>query len=135
MTPIEELQDAIESAVRADSDLMSLIADIYDRVPDRPWGAVNGYVSFGPMDAQAVDSDCLGIEDISIQLDVWSNRPGRGHCLGVLADLRRVMAGIRTLEYPIRARGDPFSQVRRDPNGLTLHGILRYEFQLETRHG
>ncbi|ADO43118.1 DUF3168 domain-containing protein [Ketogulonicigenium vulgare] len=134
-SPATELQDAIEAAVRADAALMAIIAGIYDRVPDRPWGAANGYISFGPWDSVSQEGGCQAIEDVSLQLDAWSNRTGRAHCEEIMQRLRRIMGQVQTDRHPIVARGDPFSQVLRDPNGLTLHGVLRYEFQMERYDG
>lgn len=137
-----ELQAAIVAAVQADAPLMSLISGIYDRVQSGAdglplptvWGAKQGYISFGPEDVIADEEGCVGIDSVSVQLDVWSRRPGRVHCKQILDGLRRVMAGVVTVNNPIVSRSNPVQQIMRDPDGLTMHGLLRYEFGME-RHG
>lgn len=141
-SPSLELQGAIVAAVRADEPLSLLIGGIYDRVQRGAdgaplatvWGEAQGYISFGPEDVVSEEGGCIGIDDVSIQLDIWSRQPGRVHCKQIMHELRRVMRGIATTGNPIVSRSDPFSQIVRDPDGLTMHGILRYEFGME-RHG
>lgn len=137
-----ELQAAIVAAVQADAPLMALITGIYDRVQrgadglpvPTVWGAQQGYISLGPEDVLADEAGCVGIDSVSIQLDIWSRKPGRVHCKQIIGELRRVMAGVATDENPIVSRADPVQQIMRDPDGLTMHGVLRYEFGME-RHG
>lgn len=131
--PTVELQAAIVSAVENDAALMALVNGIYDRVPDVPWGAAQGYISFGPEDT-ITDSGCMDLANVSIQLDAWSRKTGRVHCKQILHELRRVMRALATTENPIVAMGDPSEQITRDPDGLTTHGFLRYEFTMEA-HG
>ncbi|RNF32949.1 DUF3168 domain-containing protein [Paracoccus methylarcula] len=142
-SPSLELQGAIVAALKADFAVMALISDVYDRVErdtdtGKPissvWGSELGYISFGPEDTIADDGGCVELQDISIQLDVWSRRPGRVHCKEILHEVRRVIRSLATTENPIVARADPFEQIRQDPDGLTMHGILRYEFGVEN-HG
>lgn len=131
--PSLELQAAIVSAVEGDAVIMALISGIYDRVPDSPWGEALGYVSFGPEDT-VTQSGCVDLHDVSVQLDVWSRRVGRVHCKQILHELRRIMDAIATVENPIVGVGEPVEQVLRDPDGLTMHGVLRYEITMEA-HG
>ncbi len=141
-SPSLELQGAIVAAVRADDNLSVLIGGIFDRVQcgadglpvPSVWGGAQGYISFGPEDVLSDDAGCVGIDDVSIQLDVWSRKPGRVHCKQIMHELCRVMRGIVTTENPIVSRSDPFQQIQRDPDGLTMHGIFRVEFGME-RHG
>ena len=130
MAPNLELQAAIVAAVQADTALMALINGIYDRVPSAPWGAVQGYISFGPEDS-ITEADCVDFYDISIQLDVWSRQTGRVHCKQILHELRRVMESVETTENPIVDVGDPSEQIMRDPDGLTTHGFLQYTVLME----
>lgn len=128
--PSLELQSAIVAAVQADTALMALIDDIYDKVPPKPWGAMQGYISFGPENI-IIEGDCVDLYDISIQIDVWSRQIGRVHCKQILRELRRVMKTIETTENPIVDIGDPSGDIRLDPDGLTTHGFLQYTVLME----
>ncbi|MBZ4023251.1 hypothetical protein CKO11_12360 [Rhodobacter sp. TJ_12] len=130
--PALELQGAIVAAVRADSSLMALIADIYDRPPADPFGDAQGYVTFGPEDT-STETGCVGIETVTLQLDVWSRRVGRVHAKQILHELTRVVFAVVTVENPIVSRGEPFKRIIEDPDGVTTHGILQLSFGMETR--
>ena len=134
MLPSLELQQAIVGALKADASLMAMVSGVYDRVPKEPWGESNGYISLGPEDTLTADGGCVALDDVSVQIDIWSRRVGRVHCKEIVAMVRRIMAGIETTENPVVSRSDPFQQIMRDPDGLTTHGIMRYEFGMEA-HG
>lgn len=124
-----EMQSAIVTAVKGTPALMSKVSGIYDRVPKNPWGTAEGYITFGPADViREGDDDCQPIDNISLQLDVWSRKPGRIHCAEVLELLRKVVTSVELSQHPVAARGDPYQQIRPDPDGLTMHGILRIEW-------
>lgn len=130
--PSLELQAAIYAAVQADTAIMDLISDIYDDVPADPFGSSSGYIAFGPED-EATETGCVGLVTVSLQIDVWSRSRGRKHCKEVLHELLRIVAGVATDENPIVSRGEPFTRILRDPDGITFHGILQLSFGMEFR--
>ncbi len=134
MSPSEELQGAIVALLKNDPGVMALVSDIYDRVPREAWDADEGYISFGPEDVVSDFGGCIEVQNISLQLDIWSRKVGRVHAKRIMHEVRRAMRGLVLSENPIVAMGDPFQQVVRDPDGSTTHGILRYEFEIEA-HG
>lgn len=133
-SPALELQAAIVAALKSDPAIGALVNGVYDRVPENPWGAANGYISLGPEDTISDEAGCVALDNVSVQIDVWSRRVGRVHCKQVLHEVRRIIRGLATEENPIVSRSDPFQQIARDPDGLTTHGFLRYEFEMEA-HG
>lgn len=129
--PLLELQAAIVAAVNATATLSPLITGIFDRVPKDPWGQQEGYISFGPADTELDEEACPPLETVSMQLNVWSRKTGRVHAAEILTQLQRISRNLQTVAHPIRARSDPFVQIRADPDGLTTHGILRCEWTCE----
>lgn len=131
--PTIELQAAIVAAVEADTALMSLVTGIYDRVHADCWGSEQGFISFGSEDDD-IESGCIDLQRVSLPLHVWSRRTGRVHCKQILHELRRVMRGLTTAENPIVAMAYQTGKINQDPDGLTTHGLLRYEITMEA-HG
>lgn len=134
MSPSVELQAAIVALLRGDAGVMALVNGVYDRVPNEPWGEELAYISFGSEDVVSDFGGCIEVQNISLQIDIWSRKVGRVHCKQIMHEVRRAMRGLALVENPIVADADPFQQVLRDPDGLTTHGILRYEFDIEA-HG
>lgn len=121
------LQRAIHQTLTSDADLTSLLggADVYDHVPR---GTAFPYVTF----AQTTETDwstgsCAGNEHL-LTLHIWSQARGR-------RELQRIIARIRTLLHDadltlsgfrlINMRHD-FSETRREPDGDTLRGLIRF---------
>lgn len=130
--PSIELQGAIHAALKGDASLMALVNGVYDRVPKDPWGAVMGYISFGPEFTVYEDDDCLSIEEINLQIDVWSRQVGRVHCKQIVDRVRLVLLTLPELtEHALVLADAPLSRVSPDPDGLTMHGIINLRFVVE----
>jgi hypothetical protein len=121
------LQQAIFSALTGDAGLVALLggARVYDDVPTR---AAFPYVTF----AQSQERDwSTGSEDggeHSLTLHVWSRGGGRRETQAIMAHVRALLhdvplslAGFRLVNLR-----HEFSDARRDPDGETLHGIVRF---------
>ena len=84
-SPAGDLQRAIYQALTGDPYLMTLINGVYDFVPEArpdiagreldPWGSVEAYVSFGPLDALNDSAECIE----SRPLHACSSTPGPGN--------------------------------------------------------
>lgn len=140
VSPSEELQGALYRAFKADNDLMSLIHDVYDHVErgdegfpsDDVWGDALAFISFGNETVVRGGVQCVETEDISIQIDVWSRRPGKVHCKRIVAEAVRVIVSLGQIAYnAIGAIGRPFTQVFLDRDGMTVHGVIVVEVQVE----
>ena len=121
------LQQAIFAALSADAELVSLLggAHIYDDVPTR---AKFPYVTF----AQAQERDWssgseAGGEHI-LTLNVWSRGRGRKESSEIMSALRDalhdatlVLSGFRLVNLR-----HELSDARRDPDGETWRGIVRF---------
>jgi len=121
------LQKSVFSAVAADGGVTALLggARLYDDVPP---GAAYPYVTFGQSsvrDWSAGDAD--GHEHI-FTLHVWSQAAGRKQAHEIMGALKAALH-----DRPLALEGHSlvnlrheFSEARRDHDGETYHGIVRY---------
>jgi Protein of unknown function (DUF3168) len=129
--PELELQGEILKRLKADAAVTALVnGRIYDAVPQ---GAAFPYVSFGPCDATADDAECIDGLDIFQQIDCWSRGVG-------YPEVKKIADAVRSClddaPLPLPTNGLVFlehrqTQTRRDPDGLTSHGILSFEASIE----
>jgi len=121
------LQRSIYQALTASSELMSLLggARIYAKPPQ---GADFPYITIG----QSVNLDwSTGTEDgneHSLTLHVWS-RAGNSHEVHEIIQVIRMVLHNQALSledhYLVNLRHE-FTEARLDPDGETVHGIVRY---------
>lgn len=122
-----ELQKAVRDALKADSALMALVNDVYDRVPADPFAAKTAYVSFGAEDSRDDDAEEISAREITLQIDVWSRAPGFVECKRI-TDLVRKHLHHGTLTLTDNAVCDTIvelTRVFRDADGLTSHGVVQ----------
>jgi hypothetical protein len=133
-SPGRELQRALYEALTDDAYLMTLIAGVYDFVPEKdPFGSVQGYVSFGPLDVVNDNSECIEAGLYTWQLDVWSRQRNSMHCRDVVDQIRRILDGSNFDLPDNAAAGTTIEAWRfmRDPDGLTTHGIVSVQLTIE----
>ncbi|WP_449414976.1 DUF3168 domain-containing protein [Ochrobactrum teleogrylli] len=125
-SPSLELQKALYDRLKADPALSAVIGSrVYDTVPE---GAAFPYVSFGPFDELSDDAECITGFEITMQLDVWSRKPGFPECRQVGDLVRRAVLGAE-IELPdnrLVSISHRQTMTTRDPDGLTSHGIVNF---------
>ena len=120
------LQRAVFAALIADSKVVGLLGGerVYDHVPR---GAAFPYVTFG----QSVERDwSTGSDDGSehiLTLHVWSQSAGRKQADTIMAAMRAVLHDrmLALNGYRLINLRHEFADARRDPDGETVHGIMR----------
>lgn len=123
-SPSLELQGAIVARMKAFVDLTGLVADrIYDRVPVEP---AFPYVSWGPEQAVADDTDCITGFEVFLQIDAWSRAVGFPEVKRVAEAVR---AALHQYELPLADNALVSLEHRqtrffRDPDGLTSHAAI-----------
>lgn len=125
MSASAELQKLVLDTLRTSQGVVSLIGQrIYDTVPS---GAVQPYVSFGPVDVVEDGADCIESGEHTLQLDVWSRAVGK-------VEAKRIVDAIKTALHQRELTMQDnalvemtvgFRSVIGDPDGLTSHGIVR----------
>lgn len=71
---ILEIQGAVIPRLKSNAAVVALVATrVLDPVPA---STPLPYISFGPSDAVSDDADCIDADEISFQIDCWSDQPG-----------------------------------------------------------
>lgn len=136
MSVSRELQTAILDALVADAGVGALVGDrIYDGAPsDRQYPCI----TFGPADSFNEDLTCVDARTETVQLDVWARDQGRmGPCKDICDVVKNALhlANITLTQHAlIRIRTDSI-RVFRDPDGLTAHGVVTVEADMEEVNG
>lgn len=122
------LQAAIFAALSADSGLAALAGTpprLYDDVPPRP---SYPYVTLGQSSERdwSADSD-PGAEHV-LTLHVWSKAAGRKEALAIAAAIHSVLqdAPLSLAGHRLINLRHEISEARRDPDGETIHGLVRF---------
>lgn len=133
--PELELQGAIVARLKADPAVAALVnGRIYDAVPTN---AAFPYISIGPVDAVDDDADCITGLIVAQQIDCWSRGVGFPEAKKIVDAVRAALHD-REAQMPLSTNAMSFfqcrnSSTRRDPDGLTSHGILSFEAAIERR--
>jgi uncharacterized protein DUF3168 len=134
-----ELQKLLYDTLTGDANVMALVDGVYDRIPPNPFkekGGQNAYISFGAADVVNEDAECL-IESLhTVQIDCWSRQVGSVHCKRIVDAVYAVLHENSSLELSANALVGTqiiLRQVFGDPDGLTTHGVIQLQAQIEER--
>lgn len=129
--PDLELQGEIIKVLKADPAVAALVGTrIYDSVPA---SAVFPYISYGPSDLLQDDSGCINGVDIAVQIDTWSRGVGFPEAKKINGAVRKALHNI-DIPLPTNALvmlEHRQTSTRRDPDGLTSHGIVQLNAFIE----
>ena len=128
MSVTDAVQVALVARLKADTALTALIGGrVFDDVP--PDGrAQHPYVSLGPEDWTDPMAECLDGENGVLQIDVWSREPGRLECKRITDRIATMFRDTAlALPPPYRCVSVVLMQrqIFRDPDGLTMHGMVQ----------
>lgn len=133
MSSADELQKLYYDTLKASAEISALAQDVYDNVPENPFGAKTAYISFGPTNTVEDDADCIVGLEISSQIDIWSRSVGFPECKR-LTDLVRRALHRRRLSLSDNSLVDlwvTLVRVFRDPDGITSHGVVQVTATVE----
>lgn len=134
-SPSVEFQDAVLAALNADAAVAALVgARIYDAPPAA--GRVFPYLSFGPSDFVRDDMDCVEYRLEALQIDCWARAegrlwPGRELVDAVVACLHGAELDLAT--HALAKLLVSSARVMGDPDGVTAHGVVLLEAEIEQR--
>jgi hypothetical protein len=121
------LQQAIYASLTSDSALLALLggARVYDDVPDRK---AFPYVTFAPAGERDWSTASDTGAEHSVVLHVWSRAAGRQEALAIIQALRVCLhdAALELSGYRLVNLRHETSDVRRDADGETFQGIVRF---------
>jgi len=131
-SPSLELQGAIVTRLKADVALTALIAKrVYDHVPRGSNGAVTAdfpFVGIADDDVLQDDATCQTGYEITMNLDVWSRKPGfveaKQIVHAVVKSLHNWGAELATNRLITLQHRQ--TRMFRDPDGLTSHGVVEF---------
>lgn len=128
-----ELQEALYGALVGDAGLTSLLggSKVYDLAPRR---TKPPYITIGmTQERDWSTSTEEGCEHV-VTLHCWTENNGRRQADEILQTVKQIMAGasLPMSNHQLINLVYEFSEIRRDPDGETLHGLVRYRIVTET---
>ena len=121
------LQKSIVQALKSDAALQALSGGvrIYDFVPQR---AAYPFVSLGHMVSHDWSTGSERGEEHVFDLHVWSRGKGKKQCLEIMSAVLRVLhdVALSVEGHQLINLRYQFADARLDPDGETVHGILRF---------
>jgi hypothetical protein len=127
MSVTDAIQAALISGLKSDPILAGMVGGrIYDRAPSN---AAVPYVSLGPEDWTQTPGDCLRHINGTIQLDVWSRKPGRRECKAISDRLAQLVHEVDLVlsELPPAFCLVTMRRILDDPDGVTTHGVVQVQ--------
>ncbi len=125
-----ELQTAVLAALTGNAPHMALVTGVYDAIPQN---TAYPYESIGVLQENWADGFTDGFRTGMLQLDVWSQFHGRAEAQDIQASqialLNRQPLTLATLHL-VYLRLD-YADVLADPDGITWHGVTRYNWMVE----
>jgi hypothetical protein len=129
-----EVQKLVLDTLKANSDVMALANNVYDNVPQSPFGTKTAYISFGPSDTHDDGSDDCAVNlQTTLQIDVWSIAVGAVECKKLVDLVRRAFTGkpFTLTENAFIDATVELARVMMDPDGATHHGVVQVSFLVE----
>lgn len=133
MSASYDLQKLIYDTLRNDAGVMAQVSGVYDSVPDNPWGAKQAYISFGPVDVVEDDAECIYGATHAFQIDCWSRKKGSVHCKQIVDAVKKALhdKSADLGDYGLAQMRVTMRRVFADPDGVTTHGVVTVEADIE----
>ena len=129
-TAAPELQAAVIATLTGNAPHMALVTGVYDAIPQQ---TAYPYEAIGALQENWADGFTDGLRRGMLQLDTWSQFHGREQAQDIQASqialLNRQPLALATLHL-VYLRLD-YADVLEDPDGLTWHGVTRYQWLVE----
>lgn len=127
-----QLQQAIYDALINNADLLTLLGGgkIYDLVPRH---TKPPYITLGITRQQDWSTSTESGHEHLFTLHIWASNQGRKQADEIQAKAEAVIeaAPLSMTDHILVNLVYQFSQIRRDPDGETMHGITRYRVTTE----
>ncbi|WP_279059264.1 DUF3168 domain-containing protein [Bartonella apis] len=126
-----ELQKVIIQTLSDDADVKEIVdGRVFDSVPKE---AEFPYVSLGPMTSNTTLADCLELDNISVQIDVWSRDISSKEMRELANAVRQALT---KSELALEKNGlvlfiHESTRELRDPDGLTSHAAVNFDVIVE----
>jgi hypothetical protein len=120
------LQSRIYSTLNGDSNLTSTLgASIFDDVPQ---GSSYPFVTIGEEQSNEYGTMDLDGTDTAITIHVWSRYDGAKETKEILDRIHTLLhdSSLSVTGYNLVNLRFEFSDIMRDPDGVTRHGVIRF---------
>lgn len=129
-----QLQQSIYQNLTEDTSLLSLLgaAKVYDFVPQRTRPP---YITIGMSLEQDWSTSTESGREHIVTLHSWTENRGQKQARQIMAQIQTVMSEV-SLSLPNHNLINltfEFNELRRDPDGETLHGLTRYRIKTEPK--
>ena len=122
-----QLQQAVYGVLSGSAPLAALLGGprIYDDVPH---GAVYPFVTMGQTSSSDWGTGSGDGEEHIVTLHVWSSFGGRSEAQVIMGQIRDLLhtAHVTLTGHTLVNLRQQFSDIRREADGVTIHGLLRY---------
>jgi len=121
------VQQAVYAALNADGALIAQLGGprIYDDVPH---AAAYPFVTMGQTSSADWGTGTEDGEEHIVTLHVWSSFGGRSEAQAIMGAIRDALhaARLSLAGHTLITLRQQFSDIRREADGITVHGLLRY---------
>ena len=126
-----ELQKAIIQTLSNDADVKDIVdGRVFDSVSSE---AEYPYISLGPMTSDTTLADCLELDNISIQIDVWSREVSSEEMRELAHAVRQALTKSDLIleKNGLVLFNHENTRELRDPDGLTSHAAVNFDVIVE----
>lgn len=126
-----ELQKVIIQTLSNDEDVKDIVdGRVFDSVPLK---AEYPYISLGPMTSDTTLADCLELDNISIQIDVWSRDVSSAEMRELANAVRQALtkSDLALEKNGLVLFNHENTRELRDPDGLTSHAAVNFDVIVE----
>lgn len=120
------LQSAIYSALNGDSNLTSTLgASVFDDVTE---GTSTPFITIGEETATEFDTKDLAGSENTINIHIWSEYKGSKETKQIMDRVHDLLhdSSLSVTGFNLVNMRFEFSDIIRDPDGVTRHGIMRF---------
>lgn len=130
----KELWDLIRDTLKADTSVMALVDDVFDKIPSSPWKAKQAHIGRGPFYGVPDDADCIDGQEITAQIDIWSRKPNRWSMDDMVTAVRSALheKDLQLTDSALVSLRLTLWRIIDDPDPLTVHGVLQFTALVET---
>ena len=128
MTAVIEVSKAIHALLSEDLGVQAALGTpprLYDNPPEDP---IFPYLTYGPMRSEDISGDGAVISSHIMTLHIWSRYGGRAQVMEVLAAVTGALesAELTLADVELVRAKVSYTDIFRAPDGLTLHGLIRF---------
>ena len=123
-----EVSKAIHALLSGHMGVQALLGTpprLYDNPPEDP---IFAYLTYGPMRSEHISGDGAVISSHIMTLHIWSRYGGRAQVMEVLAAVTGALesAELTLADVELVRAKVSYTDIFRAPDGLTLHGLIRF---------